>query len=40
MFYGKDNSITSPNGVGWSRYDRRDEKVGRVTGVVDGLLKN
>ena len=39
MFYGKDNSVASPSGVGWSRYDRREEKVGRVAGVVDGLLK-
>lgn len=40
MFYGKDNSVASPRGVGWSTYDRREEKVGRVAGVVDGLLKN
>ena len=40
MFYGKDNSVASPSGVDWSRYDRREKKVGRVAGVVDGLLKN
>lgn len=40
MFYGKDNSIASPSRVGWSRCDRREEKVGRVAGGVDGLLKN
>lgn len=38
MFYRKDNGIVSLSGVGFSRYDRREQK-GGVVGLVDCFVE-